>query len=70
MVVTKDNKTISSEEFEELLYERFAKWQFPDQILFVEQIPKTSVGKFDKKEVVKKYENLYLKPEDEVSTEV
>ena len=28
---------------------RFAKWWLPDDVLFVEDIPKTSVGKFDKK---------------------
>ncbi|MGE7920534.1 long-chain-fatty-acid--CoA ligase [Viridibacillus sp. NPDC093762] len=63
LVVTKDNKTIPKEEFEILLSKYFVKWQFPDQILFVEEIPKTSVGKFNKKEIVKKYENLYLDTE-------
>lgn len=28
---------------------RIAKWWLPDDVVFVEQIPKTSVGKFDKK---------------------
>jgi fatty-acyl-CoA synthase len=28
---------------------RFAKWWLPDDVLFVDAIPKTSVGKFDKK---------------------
>ena len=67
LVVTKENKTIPREEFEQLLYKRFAKWQFPDQILFVEEIPKTSVGKFNKKEIVKQYENLYM-TENELSS--
>ena len=70
LVVTKDSKVIPREEFDNLLYERFTKWQLPDQILFVEEIPKTSVGKFNKKEIVKKYENLYTVSEDEVSSEV
>jgi fatty-acyl-CoA synthase len=26
-----------------------AKWALPDDIVFVEAVPKTSVGKFDKK---------------------
>ncbi|HKT40697.1 MAG TPA: fatty acid--CoA ligase, partial [Ktedonobacterales bacterium] len=28
---------------------RVAKWWLPDRVIFVEAIPKTSVGKFDKK---------------------
>jgi len=60
LVVTKNNKTVPREEFEDLLYGHFSKWQFPDQILFVEEIPKTSVGKFNKKEIIKQYENLYV----------
>lgn len=70
LVVTKDSKLIPREEFDNLLYERFTKWQLPNQILFVEAIPKTSVGKFNKKEIVKKYENLYTGSGDEVSSEV
>jgi fatty-acyl-CoA synthase len=32
----------------ELLAAKFAKWQIPDAIVFVEAIPRTSVGKFQK----------------------
>ena len=28
---------------------RVAKWQLPDEVIFIESVPKTSVGKFDKK---------------------
>lgn len=66
LVVTKNNKKVPKEDFEEILYEHFAKWQFPDQILYVPEIPKTSVGKFNKKEIVNKYEELYLESENEV----
>ena len=38
---------------------RFAKWQLPDEILFVDEIAKTSVGKLDKKTLRKQYETLY-----------
>ena len=31
--------------------ERFAKWQMPDDVLFVETIPLTSTGKLDKKRI-------------------
>ena len=30
---------------------QFAKWQLPDDVLFVETIPLTSTGKMDKKTV-------------------
>lgn len=59
LVVVEENKAVSREEFEELLSKGFARWQFPDQILFVNEVPKTSVGKFDKKEIIKKYEDIY-----------
>ena len=33
----------------EHLRPRVAKWWLPDRIEFIEEVPKTSVGKFDKK---------------------
>jgi fatty-acyl-CoA synthase len=30
----------------EFLTPQFAKWWLPDEILFLEELPKTSVGKF------------------------
>lgn len=41
--------TITKEELIEFLRPRVARWWLPDDVVFVEQIPKTSVGKFDKK---------------------
>ena len=32
----------------------------PDEIVFIEEIPKTGTGKFDKKVVRAEYENLLL----------
>ena len=29
--------------------DRFARWWLPDEVVFLEEIPKTGVGKFDKK---------------------
>jgi fatty-acyl-CoA synthase len=37
---------VSKEELIEFLKPQFAKWWLPDDILFLEEIPKTSVGKF------------------------
>jgi fatty-acyl-CoA synthase len=33
----------------EHLKPRVAKWWLPDRIEFIDEVPKTSVGKFDKK---------------------
>jgi fatty-acyl-CoA synthase len=48
-VVRKPDEEITKEELIEFLAPKFPKWWLPDDVLFVEEIPKTSVGKFDKK---------------------
>jgi fatty-acyl-CoA synthase len=47
-------------ELYDLLAKQFAKWQLPDAIEFVPEIPKTSVGKFDKKVLRVKYQDYRL----------
>jgi len=42
------------------LEERVAKWWLPDQIVFVDEIPKTGTGKFDKKVVRDQYADLLM----------
>ena len=37
----------------------FAKWQLPNEVLFVDVLPKTSVGKMDKKVMREEYKNLF-----------
>jgi fatty-acyl-CoA synthase len=39
---------------------KFAKWQLPEAVLFVDAIPKTSVGKIDKKVIREKYKDIYI----------
>ncbi|MCX8172105.1 MAG: long-chain-fatty-acid--CoA ligase, partial [Archaeoglobaceae archaeon] len=46
-------------ELREHMLRRFARWQLPDQILFVEEIPKTSTGKINKKILREKYKDVY-----------
>jgi fatty-acyl-CoA synthase len=41
--------SVTEAELSEYLSAEFAKWWLPDHYLFVDEIPKTSVGKFDKK---------------------
>lgn len=50
---------ITKEDIINHLARRFAKWQLPDEVVFVDEIPKTSVGKFDKKVARTQYENFY-----------
>jgi acyl-CoA synthetase (AMP-forming)/AMP-acid ligase II len=40
---------LTAEEILEHLRPRVAKWWLPDEIRFIDEVPKTSVGKFDKK---------------------
>lgn len=48
-VVLREPDAASAQELVEHLSGRVAKWWLPDEFAFVEEIPKTSVGKFDKK---------------------
>jgi fatty-acyl-CoA synthase len=47
---------ITKDEIIEYLRPQIAKWWLPDDVLFVDAIPKTSVGKFDKKVLRQQYE--------------
>ncbi len=48
-VVLREGSDTSAQDLVEHLRERVAKWWLPDEFAFVREIPKTSVGKFDKK---------------------
>jgi fatty-acyl-CoA synthase len=48
-VVLREGSDATAEHLREHLRPRVAKWWLPDEFAFVEEIPKTSVGKFDKK---------------------
>ncbi len=48
-VVLREGADASAEELVEHLRGKVAKWWLPDEFAFVAEIPKTSVGKFDKK---------------------
>src|SRR5664280_968146 len=44
-------KTITKEEIQAYLKDKVAKWWIPDEIVFMQELPKTSVGKFNKKKL-------------------
>jgi len=48
-VVLREQASTTAEDLLEHLRPRVAKWWLPDEFAFVAEIPKTSVGKFDKK---------------------
>lgn len=52
---------ITAEGIKTHLAKAFAKWQLPDDVLFVDEIPKTSVGKMDKKVIRAQHKDLYTK---------
>ena len=47
-VVLREGAGVTDRELREFLAEKFARWQLPDAFVFVEAIPRTSVGKFKK----------------------
>ena len=49
---------VDKAEIIEYLRPRVAKWWLPDDVIFIDAIPKTGVGKFDKKVLRKQYELL------------
>jgi fatty-acyl-CoA synthase len=48
-VVVRANASVTTDELKAFLNDRVAKWWIPEQWAFIEAVPKTSVGKFDKK---------------------
>ena len=61
-VVVKAGMEVTKEQINEYLVTKagIAKWWLPDEVLFVDVIPKTSVGKFDKKVLRAQLENYEL----------
>ena len=54
-----DKEKLTREDIINHLAKKFAKWQLPETVVFVENIPKTSVGKFDKKVIREQYKDIY-----------
>jgi acyl-CoA synthetase (AMP-forming)/AMP-acid ligase II len=54
-VVPLEGRSVAPEELRTWLSERVAKWWLPERWAVIEAVPKTSVGKFDKKRLRKAY---------------
>lgn len=59
-VVVKDESDLTKDEILGFLATRVERWQLPDDVVFVDEIPKTSVGKFSKKELREQFSNYVL----------
>ena len=49
------SSTVDAAVLQEFLAARIARWQVPERWAFIDEVPKTSVGKFDKKVLRKRY---------------
>lgn len=62
-VVLKEEENITKDEVIAHLEGTVAKWWLPDDVVFLDEIPKTSVGKFDKKVLREKFAGYRLPTE-------
>jgi fatty-acyl-CoA synthase len=56
-VVPKPEATLDPDEIIEFLRPQVAKWMLPDEVVLIDAIPKTGVGKFDKKVLRQRYKD-------------
>jgi len=54
-VVLREGSSAKPEELRDFLAGKVARWQLPERWVFIDAVPKTSVGKFDKKAVRARY---------------
>ena len=60
VVVSKEGSTPSKESILEVIASEHAKWQLPDDVVFIEDMPLTNTGKIDKKPLRAQYQDYYL----------
>ena len=58
--------TVTKEDIQAYLQDKVAKWWIPEEIVFLPELPKTSVGKFDKKKLRATVLPEVLKKQDQV----
>ncbi|QNE23090.1 long-chain fatty acid--CoA ligase [Kribbella qitaiheensis] len=59
-VVLEEGSTVTGEEILAYLEPLVAKWWLPDAVEFIEEVPKTSVGKFSKKDLRTRFADYHL----------
>jgi fatty-acyl-CoA synthase len=63
-VVVKPGESLTAEEVLDHLRPRVAKWWLPDDVVFIDEVPKTSVGKFSKKTLRERFAGYQSSPGD------
>jgi fatty-acyl-CoA synthase len=59
-VVVRPGEELTRDELIEFLEPRVAKWWLPDDVVFIDEVPKTSVGKFSKKHLRERFADHQL----------
>jgi fatty-acyl-CoA synthase len=59
-VVVKEGETLTKEDVLTHLEGRVASWWMPDDVVFIDEVPKTSVGKFSKKDLRDRFKDYTL----------
>jgi fatty-acyl-CoA synthase len=59
-VVRKEGATVTEDELLDWLRPKVARWWVPDACVFIDEVPKTSVGKFSKKTLRDQFANYQL----------
>ena len=59
-VVLREGAELAEQDVLDHLKNRVAKWWMPDRVVFIDEIPKTGTGKFDKKVVRNEYSDLLM----------
>src|SRR4051812_9831562 len=54
-VVVREGAELDADGLRDFLKDRVAKWWLPERVEFIDEVPKTSVGKFDKKVLRKQF---------------
>ncbi len=61
-VVVKPGQAVTEDEVIDWLRPRVAKWWLPDAVVFIDEVPKTSVGKFSKKSLRDRFSSNPVAP--------
>jgi len=63
-VVKDDGADLDADGLREFLADRVAKWWIPENVEFIDEVPKTSVGKFSKKDLRARFADYQLPDPD------